>query len=114
MVIASELKGGMFIRIEGQIYEVLEAESRAGAAKLSGVVKSKLRNVIGGRMWEPHFRPDERLEDVELEQQTMEFLFNDADSCHRIACGDSGTCLMRSDWSVKRREIEIVVRRQCW
>jgi len=81
MVIASELKEGTFIRIEGQIYEVLEAESRAGAAKLSGVVKTKLRNVSGGRMWEPHFRPDERLEDVEVEQQTLEFLFSDADSC---------------------------------
>ena len=32
-------------------------------------------------MWEPHFRPDERLEDVEVEQQTLEFLFSDADSC---------------------------------
>jgi elongation factor P len=81
MVIASELEEGMFIRIEEQIYEVLEAESRPGAAKLSGVVKTKLRNVIGGRMWEPHFRPDERLEALELEQETMEFLFSDADSC---------------------------------
>ena len=81
MVIASELKKGMFIRIEGQIYEVLEAESKAGAAKLSGVVKTKLRNVTSGRMWEPHFRPDERLEDLELEQKTLEFLFSDADSC---------------------------------
>jgi len=81
MVIASELKEGMVIRIEGQIYEVLEAESKAGAAKLSGVVKTKLRNVTSGRMWEPHFRPDERLEDLELEQQTLEFPFSDADSC---------------------------------
>ena len=81
MVIASELKEGMVIRIEGQIYEVLEAESEAGAAKLSGVVKTKLRNVTSGRMWEPHFRPDERLEDLELEQQTLEFPFSDADSC---------------------------------
>jgi len=81
MVIASELKEGMVIRIEGQIYEVLEAESKAGTAKLSGVVKTKLRNVTSGRMWEPHFRPDARLEDLELEQQTLEFLFSDADSC---------------------------------
>jgi len=81
MVIASELKEGTFIRIERQIYQVLEAESRAGAAKLSGVVKTKLRNLSGGRMWEPHFRPDERLEDVELEQQTLEFLFSDGDTC---------------------------------
>ena len=81
MVIASQVKEGMFIRIEGQIYEVQEAESKAGAAKLSGVVKTKLRNVYSGRMWEPHFRPDERLEDLELQQQTLEFLFSEADSC---------------------------------
>jgi elongation factor P len=81
MIIASELKEGMAIRIEGQIYKVLEVESKAGAAKLSGVVKTKLRNVTSGRMWEPHFRPDERLEDLELEQQTLEFLFSDADTC---------------------------------
>jgi len=81
MVIASELKEGMFIRIEGQIYKVLEAESRAGAAKLSGVVKSKLCNVTSGRMWEPHFRLDERLEDLQVEQQTLEFLFSDVDNC---------------------------------
>lgn len=31
MVIASELREGMALRIEGQIYKVLEAESKAGA-----------------------------------------------------------------------------------
>ncbi len=50
MVIASELKPGMFLRIEGEIYKVLEAESKAGSAKLGGVVKTKLCNVTSGRM----------------------------------------------------------------
>jgi elongation factor P len=45
------------------------------------VVKAKLRNATSGRMWEPHFRPDERLEDLELERQAMEFLYRDADNC---------------------------------
>ncbi len=81
MVIASELKGGMVLRIEGEIYKVLEAEFKAGAAKLGGVVKTKLNNVTTGSMWERHFRPQERLEDVQLEQRTLEFLFSDADSC---------------------------------
>jgi elongation factor P len=81
MVIAYELKVGMFIRIEGQIYKVFEVEAKAGAAKLGGVVKTKLSNVATGRMWEPHFRPQERLEDLELERHTMEFLFGDAEMC---------------------------------
>jgi len=81
MVNASDLKQGMSLRIEGQIYQVLEVEAKAGAAKLGGVVKTKLSNVATGRLWEPHFRPQERLEDLELQRQTMEFLFQDADTC---------------------------------
>ncbi len=81
MILASQLRDGMAVRIEGQVYKVLEAEARAGAAKLGGVVKAKLRNVASGRMWEPHFRPDERLEDLELERHTMEFLYSDEQNC---------------------------------
>ena len=81
MVIASELKPAMFLRIEGEIYKTLEVESKAGSAKLGGVVKTKLCNVTSGRMWEPHFRLQERLEDLEVERRVMEFLFADEDNC---------------------------------
>ena len=80
MVIASELREGMVVRIEGQIYKVLEVEAKAGAAKMGGVVKTKLINVRGGRMWEPHFRLQERLEELELERQVLEFLFAQNDT----------------------------------
>ena len=81
MLVASELKAGMVIRMEGQIYRVLEVESRAGAAKLGGVVKAKLSNVRSGRMWEPHLRPLERVEELHVERQLMEFLFREGDTC---------------------------------
>jgi elongation factor P len=81
MVIASELRSGMVIRIEGQVHKVTEVESKAGAAKMGGVVKAKLINIKSGRLWEPHFRPQERLEDVELERQMMEFLFTEGENC---------------------------------
>jgi len=81
MVVASELRAGMVIRIEGEIYKVLEVESKAGAAKMGGVVKTKLVNVKSGRQWEPHFRPQERLEDLELDRHMMEFLFSDGGTC---------------------------------
>lgn len=81
MVLASELREGTALRIDGQIYRALEVESRAGAAKMGGVVKTKLINVHTGRMWEPHFRPQERLEDLLLERRMMEFLYADAENC---------------------------------
>jgi len=81
MLAASELKAGMVIRMEGQIYRVVELESRAGTAKLGGVVKAKLSNVRSGRMWEPHLRPLERVEELHVERQLMEFLFRQGDTC---------------------------------
>jgi elongation factor P len=81
MVIASELREGMIVRIEGQTYKVLEVQAKAGAAKMGGVVKTKLVNVRGGRIWEPHFRPQERLEELEIERHVLEFLFVQNDTC---------------------------------
>lgn len=81
MVLASELQPGIALEIEGQIFKVLEVEAKAGAAKLGGVVKTKLVNVRSGRMWEPHFRPQERLQDLELERRPMQFLYAESDLC---------------------------------
>jgi len=50
----------MALRIDKQIYKVLEAEFKAGAGQAAGMVKTKLRNAASGRLWESHFRPDER------------------------------------------------------
>ena len=81
MVAAAELHEGVVLRIEGHIYKVVEAEYKAGAAKMSGVVKTKLINLRTGHMWEPHFRPLERLETLELERRKMEFLYAEGDRC---------------------------------
>lgn len=81
MIIASQLKPRVAIRLEGQIYKVLEAEFKAGAGQLGGVVKTKLRNVRTGHISEPHIRPADRVEDLALERQTMEFLYRDGENC---------------------------------
>jgi len=58
---ASELAEGMVIRVEGRVYRVLKVESKAAAAKLGGVVKAELSNVVTGRLWEARFRPQEHV-----------------------------------------------------
>jgi elongation factor P len=79
MVLASELRPGMAVRFEGQVYKVLQVESKAGAAKMGGVVKATLSNLHSGRLLDQHFRPAERLEDFELERHDMEFLYSSDD-----------------------------------
>jgi elongation factor P len=81
MVNASELQQGMVVRVEGQVYRVIEVEAKAAAAKLGGVVKAELSNVNTGRLWEARFRPQERLEDFPVERRNMEFLFREGSTC---------------------------------
>ena len=81
MVTASELREGMALRIDGQIYRVVEVEARAGAAKMAGTVRTRLSNVRGGRIWDQHFRPQERLENLELERRRVEFLYGNGNTC---------------------------------
>src|SRR5579871_6661439 len=68
MVIASDLRQGMALRIDKQVFKVLEVDVKAGAAKMGGTVRALLSNVRSGRLWDQHFRPQERLDNVELEK----------------------------------------------
>ena len=81
MVLASDLAKGMVVRVQGEVYRVLEVESKAAIAKLGGVVKAELSNLRTGNLWEARFRPQERLEDLAVERYLMEFLFRDGDTC---------------------------------
>ncbi|HLM80103.1 MAG TPA: hypothetical protein VK302_05665 [Terriglobales bacterium] len=80
MVTASELTDGMVVRVEAQTYRVLKVESKAAAAKLGGVVKAELSNVVTGRLWEARFRPQEHVEEVQVERRNLEFLFREGET----------------------------------
>ena len=81
MVTASELKSGMALRIDARVYKVLEVEARSGAAQMGGSVNARLSNVRSGRIWDQHFRPLERLDNVELDKRRIEFLYAEGENC---------------------------------
>jgi elongation factor P len=80
MVIASQLRPGAVIEIGDEIFKVIESTYHIGQGKMPGSVHSKLQSVQKGTFKELRFRPEEKLEDVQLVKQQMEFLFSDADS----------------------------------
>lgn len=82
MIPASQLRPGMAIRYQGSLYKVVLAEYHAGQGKMGGVTHARLRNIDTGTFWEHGFRSDEKLEDVALEKQAMDFLYADADDCY--------------------------------
>ncbi len=80
MVVASQLRPGMVIKLGPDLFKVVESVFHVGQGKMPGSVHAKLRHVLKGSFKEVRFRPEERLEDVTLEKQEMEFLYRDADS----------------------------------
>ena len=80
MVIASQLRPGMVLKIGEDLLKVEESTFHVGQGKMPGSVHAKLRNVRKGSFKELRFRPEERLEDIVLEKQVMEFLYSDSDS----------------------------------
>jgi elongation factor P len=80
MVIASQIRPGTVLRIGGELFKVEESVFHVGQGKMPGSVHAKLKNVAKGSFKELRFRPEERLEDILLEKQEMEFLYSDADS----------------------------------
>ena len=78
---ASDIRSGMAIRLEGVPYRVLHAEYHAGGGKMHGAVHAKLEKLDSGHLTERRFRPEERFEELELERQAMEYLYDDGEQC---------------------------------
>ena len=80
MIIASQLRPGAVLKLGEDILKVIESTFHVGQGKMPGSVHAKLRNIRKGTFKELRWRPDERLDDVQLEKRDMEFLYSDADS----------------------------------
>ncbi len=81
MIIASDLRAGMALHLEGQLFRVLSSEFKAGGGQAGGAVKTLLQNVLTGREWERRFHPDEKLDDRPVQRRSMEFLYVNGENC---------------------------------
>lgn len=79
MVLATDLRPGLVIRLEGGLYRVLEAAHHSGTAKLGGFVHARLLSLRSGSPTERRFRLDEKVEDLPVDTRTLEFLYQQGD-----------------------------------
>ena len=81
MIAASQLRAGLAIRYEQQPYKVLAADYHPGQGKMGGVNHVRLRNLQTGTQWEQSFRADLKLEELPVERQTLDFLYENGGQC---------------------------------
>ncbi|MCM8785487.1 MAG: elongation factor P [Candidatus Omnitrophica bacterium] len=84
MVPASELRVGMIIKREGKLYKVLESETKARTAQFSSYTHLKLQDIKTGHIYDLRVSPEEKIEDVEVEEVEMEYSYTDGESFYFI------------------------------
>lgn len=77
MVLASEVKAGTALQLDGKLYKVLEAIRHSGSGQMQGFIELKLYDVRFGHFAERRFKHTDKLEDVELRKRPMDFLYAD-------------------------------------
>jgi len=80
MALANELRPGSTVRLEGELFRVVEAVRHTGSAQQKGLVYLKLRNLRTGALVERRVRPEEEIQEVELERRPMEYLYTDGEA----------------------------------
>jgi len=81
MIAASQLRAGLAIRYEQQPYKVLAADYHPGQGKMGGVNHVRLRNLATGTLWEQNFRAELKIEELPVERQTLDFLYENGGQC---------------------------------
>jgi elongation factor P len=77
MIAASDIRAGMVIKLDGELYSVISAEYHAGGGQFGGMMFVKLKNLRTNNLKELRFHPTDKVEDVLLERQEVEYLYTD-------------------------------------
>ena len=81
MTSATQLRPGMVIKHNGELYTIFKVEHRT-PGNLRGFVQAKMRKLSNGSMTEHRFSSEDRVERAVMDEQEMEFLYGDAEGFH--------------------------------
>jgi elongation factor P len=80
MTKASDLRNGMCIRFNNELYKVVLAEMKIGTAKLPSSVHVRLRGLQTGAQTEQRLHPETKVEDVMVETVPLTYSYKDGDT----------------------------------
>ena len=83
---ATRLKKGMLIKVEQDLFRVLELQ-HVTPGNLRGFVRVKLRNIRTGSLSDQKLRSEDTLDRATLEEREMQFLYKDGDDFHFMDTG---------------------------
>lgn len=81
MVKATQLRPGMVIRHNGELYTVFSVDHRTPGNK-RGAMQTKMRNLRNGNIMDYKFRAEEAVERAVLDEIEFEYLYNEGEDFH--------------------------------
>jgi elongation factor P len=78
MISATQLRPGMVIKFNNDLYSIFKTEHRT-PGNLRGFVQAKMRKLSSGAMIEHRFSSEDRVERAALEEHEMEYLYDDGE-----------------------------------
>jgi elongation factor P len=79
MIAATQLRPGMVVKFNNELHSVFSMVHRT-PGNLRGFVQAKMRNLRSGSMMEHRFSSEDKVERVSLDEQEMEYMYDDGDS----------------------------------
>lgn len=78
MISATQMRPGMVIKFNNDLFSVFSVNHRT-PGNLRGFVQAKMRNLRSGTMIEHRFSSEDRVERAVLDEQEMEYLYDDGE-----------------------------------
>ena len=78
MITATQLRPGMVIKYNNDLYSVFSVTHRT-PGNLRGFVQAKMRSLKSGTMTENRFSSEDKVEKAMLDEQQMEYLYDDGE-----------------------------------
>ncbi|HHT9145558.1 MAG: elongation factor P [Candidatus Brocadiaceae bacterium] len=79
MLSATEIKRGTVLKMDGELYLVVDYQ-HVTPGNWRGMVQAKLKSMKQGSIVQKRFRSTDKIEDVFLEHRTMEYLYKDGEN----------------------------------
>jgi elongation factor P len=79
MATTNDLKNGMVLNLDGQLWSVVWFQHHK-PGKGGAVVRTKLKNVLSGKVVDKTFNADVKVDTANVDKRTMTYLYNDGQS----------------------------------
>nr|PZN04791.1 MAG: elongation factor P [Bacillota bacterium] len=79
MISTNDLRPGVTVEIDGEVYVVVDFQ-HVKPGKGAAFVRTKIKNVKTGQVFERNFRAGEKLNRAVVERKSMQYLYQDGDT----------------------------------